>query len=180
MICRNCGAYFIRFPCPSCKLTEQEDREIRLSHEKEVRVEIHEEPLLKPSELKGNSAVTKLKEVEEIPENLVKPSEMSADKLVSAEDFLEDGEEKLVRPSQLRGGSSIGQNQPKKETPKVVITQARQNLTPIRETPTSSVLKKGELAKPVRREGETDEEYRNRVRDTLMEVMSLLEKLVED
>lgn len=182
MICRNCGAYFIRYPCPTCGLTEKEDVEMRMEAETAVQVEIHEEPLLKPSELRGNSAITKLKEVKEVQEILVKPSEMSLDKLVTSEDFRDVGEEKLVKPSELRGGSAVNPKiLPKQVTPKVVITHANQNLTPMRESPSKiGQLNNTKLGKPVRRQGETEEEYKIRVRDTLLEVMTLLEKLVED
>ncbi len=49
MKCDNCGAFFVRYPCPSCDANENKTSE--------NKDELEDNALVRPSELKGGSAV---------------------------------------------------------------------------------------------------------------------------
>lgn len=107
MKCQNCNAFFVRLPCPECgwgpEITSSETEKI--------------ETLVKPSELKGDSAVNPSQKAEEKEETLVKPSSLlekevenkSGETLVKPSEYLKkqeviveevEEEETLVKPSE--------------------------------------------------------------------------------
>ncbi|OLS28766.1 MAG: hypothetical protein HeimC2_04960 [Candidatus Heimdallarchaeota archaeon LC_2] len=176
MHCKNCGTHFIRYPCPYCG--QKEIIEQTISENEIIASMVIQESLQKPSELKGGSAT---KPIEKIPEDpsLLKPSEMNPDRRIDPTDPYNEKVDQLVKPSELKGLSSLNsQLSIKRTTTKVKITPANLNLEPLKETLNGNSLNKNRI-NPQRLEGETDDEYKNRVRDTLLEVMSLLEKLIE-
>ncbi|MHA2248921.1 MAG: hypothetical protein ACXAD7_01100 [Candidatus Kariarchaeaceae archaeon] len=200
MICKDCGQFFVRQPCPSCGTREKKD----LSHEDaeeslrkpsemrkepmpgELQEEEGEEKLLRPSQMKTQV----LSQEEEIDpdERLVKPSQLVKEAELDEEDERE--EERLIRPSQLRGGSAVNPNFEKtisddssqqvllKETSTKQLT--KQELRPIdKQVRTIHYDVKTDINSNLKTKGETDEEYKTRVRETLEDVMALLEKLIE-
>ena len=86
-----------------------------------------------------------------------------------------------MKPSELKGRSSVNQNiEMVRTTSKVKITSANLNLQPVKETISEFSPNSRDISRPQRLEGESDEEYKKRVRDTLLEVMTLLEKLIDN
>lgn len=176
MICRNCGAFFIRYPCPSCG---QKEAEILASQPMEIIFQ--EERLIKPSELKGGSSVSKSEIIEEVEQSLLKPSQMSPGRKIDPSNPFNEERDAIIKPSQLAGSSAVNPNFKAHSTSKVTIEPARHRLQPI-QTKISQIDNKignKSVKPPARLDGETEEQYKLRVRDTLLEVMSLLEKLME-
>lgn len=177
MHCKNCGTHFIRYPCPYCGQKEIIEKSIS-EEERLATLVIQEESLQKPSQLKGGSAAKPIEIPPEDP-SLIKPSQLNPDKLIDPTDPYDEKVDQLIKPSELNGSSAINsQLSVKRTTSKVKITPANLNLEPLKETLNGNLSNKNRV-NPQRLEGETDEEYKNRVRDTLLEVMSLLEKLIE-
>ncbi|MHA2029279.1 MAG: hypothetical protein ACW99A_13040 [Candidatus Kariarchaeaceae archaeon] len=172
MHCIKCGAYFVRYPCPDCGQKEIE-MPVEDEDNKQISIIIQEESLQKPSELKGGSVASPVEDMPEDP-SLLKPSELNPDKLIDPTDPYneKDGSEALIKPSQILHGNV-------RTTSKVKITSANLQLQPINETVHDIDLNSTSMDKPQRLEGETDEEYKKRVTDTLLEVMSLLEELID-
>ena len=176
MHCKNCGTHFIRYPCPYCG--QKEIVEETISENEIISNMVIQESLQKPSELKGGSASKLLEKPPEDP-SLLKPSEMNPDRRIDPTDPYDRKVDQLVRPSKLKGESAVNsQVSIKRTTTKVKITPANLNLEPLKETLSGNSMDKNSV-NPQRLDGETDEEYKNRVRNTLLEVMSLLEKLIE-
>lgn len=211
MICKNCGAFFVRYPCPSCGAKD----------ETEIEVKGLDETVIRPSELKGRSSVNPKDQEIEIEEKMVKPSELKGRSAVNPDLVIEEDPDRIVKPSELQGRSSVNPNYRIEEdienkdtiskpsvsnvrnrrdtirigslsTEQEVVVKSRTTRgVQIKEKPESVKDEEitNELAKASQQKiratefkdkMETDEEYRTRVRETLMEVMSLLEKLVED
>ena len=175
MHCKNCGTHFIRYPCPYCG--QKEVAEETISEKEIIASMVVQESLQKPSQLKGGSAAKPPEKPPEDP-SLLKPSEMNPDRRIDPTDPYDEKEDQLVRPSKLMGTSAVNSQVSKRTTAKVKITPANLNLEPLKETLNGNSLSKNSV-NPQRLEGETDEEYKSRVRNTLLEVMSLLEKLIE-
>lgn len=171
MICKECGAFFIRFPCPSCGQTESslfEDEEIALIKKirsavlgQEVEPEDH---LVKPSELQGRTVYQKSREQKPEDQSLLKPSQLNPDNLIDPADPFDQEEETLVKPSKLHGGSAVN--------PKFRIESRQDGAL-------RSNFSIQQAHRPKQRENETDQEYKARVKETLEEVMHLLGKLIE-
>lgn len=184
MHCKNCGAYFVRYPCTECGQKEV-GIPVEPTENELIAVLIQEESLQKPSELKGGSATNPVEFIPQDP-SLLKPSEFRSnhpDKLIDPTDPYNENDksEALLKPSELQGRSAINsQLETVRTTSKVKITSANLNLQPIKETASEVKQNRKNIAKPQRLEGETDEAYKRRVRDTLLEVMTLLEKLIDD
>lgn len=181
MHCKNCRAYFVRFPCPECGQQEIEIA-VKPTESELLAITIQEESLQKPSELKGGSAVNPIASTPEDP-SLLKPSELNPEKLIDPTDPYneKDKSETLMKPSELQGRSSVSLNSERvRTTIKVKITSANLNLQPIKETISDRKQTKPNISKPQQLEGESDDEYKKRVRNTLLEVMTLLEKLIDE
>ncbi|MCE7735891.1 MAG: hypothetical protein GPJ54_13500 [Candidatus Heimdallarchaeota archaeon] len=181
MHCKNCRAYFVRFPCPECGQQEVE-LPSKPTESELLAITIQEESLQKPSELKGGSAVNPITNTPDDP-SLVKPSELNPEKLIDPNDPYNEKEnsETLMKPSELKGRSSVNlSSELVRTTSKVKITSANLKLQPVKETIGDRKQTRHKLSKPQQLEGESDEEYKKRVRNTLLEVMMLLEKLIDD
>ena len=98
MKCQNCNAFFVRLPCPECswkpEITETKTEKI--------------ETMVKPSELKGDSAVNPSQQVVEEEETLVKPSNRlkkeninkTGEELVKPSDYLKNKKEEKVKTAE--------------------------------------------------------------------------------
>ncbi|MDH5646958.1 MAG: hypothetical protein OEZ01_13170 [Candidatus Heimdallarchaeota archaeon] len=141
MICKSCRATFVRFPCPSCGANE------------EIKVEEGlDESMVRPSELKGGSAVNPnfsaeldvdIESVDGVKQVLVTPSSKTTEK-----PSFKDRYDQISRDQEFKNEVIEVKN-------KVATT---------------------ETSKAV---NESDDEYKKRVSETLQEVMFLLEKLIE-
>lgn len=167
MICKECNAFFVRYPCPSCGHEKTSD--ILLTDSNSSRDQFTQtkslekvERLVRPSELRARTE--KELKLRNEQDRLIKPSQLNPDTVIDPNDRLkEDDVESLVKPSSLHGGSSVN--------PRFSVTSPVKLKTQLpKEMPTIKVA---------RRSGENDKEYKQRVRETLLEVMSLLEKLME-
>ena len=182
LICKSCGAFFVRYPCPSCGETREETPP-------------SEEFLRKPSDIRRES-FDKPEVKQETKNHIILPEKPSKDN--KKEERSED--ESLVKPSLLKGRSSVNPNfdpekpsvsssiqakqqlllQKKPKTRKKEETVKKSDLRPIQQQVLKlrNSVEMREINPNLKSKGETDEAYRRRVRETLQEVMSLLEKLI--
>ncbi len=229
MKCENCNAVFVRSPCPDCGWEVKKESS-----------EQREEVMVKPSMLKGGSAVNPQKfqdekeeeerlrkpsemfkkEVTDEAEHLVKPSQLKAkneasmkktDKEISSETDnneeslrkpsemfkkeVNDETEHLVKPSQIGDTINTRKIERKIEKPKPVISgdHGEKLLRPSELSGTSgrnkishrdkvmvSTVKSGLNSLDKKISHSEDTEFKSNVKDTLLEVISLLEKLIEE
>jgi hypothetical protein len=174
LICKNCGQFFVRYPCPACGEIEEE----------EMQKIADEETLRKPSEM--IKEVEPIQPVSDEDEALVRPSQIIQKEIEEEEEERDD--EHLVKPSSLKGGSAVN---PKFDSAQqqVLLEQKSKTKTSLRTQKVTPIHKKVQqiqtdaasisINSHLKSDDESEEEYKMRVRDTLLEVMNLLEKLIE-
>ncbi len=194
MQCPQCGASIVRFPCPVCeydnKNLDNKDDKIEENHERLVKPSdllrskkniSDDERLLKPSE------ILKEKEVIKPPEQMIKPSELKGSSAVNP-NFKVDETGKLLPSENVPIGSIKHKEVKNKKPDELVKPSELRGLSPHQKEKISSRKQMQIVHKSMKKNGkkimeqkpeESNEEYKERVRNTLMEVIGLLEKLVE-
>jgi hypothetical protein len=143
-----------------------------------------EETLRKPSEM--IKEIEPVQPVSDEDEALVRPSQIIQKEIEEEDEEVED--ESLVKPSSLKGGSAVN---PKFDSAQqqVLLEQKSKTKTSLESQKITPLQKKVQqiqkdtvsvsINSHLKSDDESEEEYKLRVRDTLLEVMSLLEKLIE-
>jgi hypothetical protein len=161
LICKNCGQFFVRYPCPACGEIEKE----------EMQKIADEETLRKPSEM--IKEIEPIQPVSDEDEALVRPSQIIQKEIEEEEEERDD--EHLVKPSSLKGGSAVNPQFDSAQQQVLLEQKSIQKKVQQIQTDAASISINSHL----KSDDESEEEYKMRVRETLLEVMNLLEKLIE-